>query len=474
MASSAPTNPARLRADPGYAVRKFGLMDGDYAPTAQQDNGFNAIRDGKKRIAIKSGTGTGKTTLIAAIGLWHLMVYKGCKIIFSSTKADQLRHQVWAEMRILLARAPQYVQDSITIAVETAYAIDNPEGAVLLAKVAPVGSPEAQQGWHHPHMIIIIDEASGVEDKAIQALQGCCTDPNNILIMVSNPTRLTGEFYASFHKDRALWHCLTFSGEDSPLVSKEYLAELATKWGKKSNIFRIRGLGKFPLSDADSLILLEFIEAAVQRAADNTSQPIKIGVDPARSTDGDATGLVARSGRRVLAARQFWVADLTPVQGKAINFKDELMQAWPELGFDGFYVDTIGLGAGVHDGLVASGQKSTAVNVALPPTKKWRDAGELKPANMRAQLWIAVMDFIKDEGGSLRGLVDTPELDVLMGELAAPQYKENNVGEILIESKEAMKKRGMQSPNLADALCLTFAPTDTTDSWDAYYDRQGS
>jgi hypothetical protein len=462
---------ARIGTDPGYFAVEMGGMNGKYTPTPQQIQAFNAIKDGKKRITIRSSTGTGKTTWIAQMIIYWLTIHESCKVIVTSTKMDQLRHQIWAEMHILLDRALPALKNGITVAVESAFRIDNPEGAVALAKVAPKGRSEAQQGWHHENMLIIIDEASGVDDDAIEALEGCCTNPNNVLVMLGNPTRLTGHFYASHHKDRAIWHCLHFSGPDSPLVSKEYLEGLIAKYGEKSNIYRVRGLGEFPLSDADSLILLEWIEAAVDRAADAT-HTLRIGVDPARSTDGDATGLVARSGRRVLAAEQFWVNDLTPVQGRAKNFRDKVMSAWPELVFEGFYVDTIGLGAGVHDGLVSTGEKSTAVNVALPATKQYRDAGELKPANMRAQLWLATLDFIKDDGGSLRGLIDTPELDVLMGELAGPRYKENNHGEILIEPKAEMKKRGLPSPNLADALCLTFAPTDTQDSWDEYYRSQ--
>ena len=447
-------------------------MDGKYAPTDHQNELFNAVRDGHKRIAVRSSTGTGKTTSIAELVLWYISVYQDCKIIITSTKADQLRFQVWAEIEILKNRANSVIRDGIIKSATTVCRADNPEGAVALAKVAPKGAPEKQQGWHHERMLIIIDEASGVDDEAIEALLGCCTHPDNILIMFGNPTRLTGHFHAAFHKDRASWKCLHFSGPDSPLVSPQFLQELRDKWGEGSNIYLVRGLGEFPRSDADSLILLEDIEAAVARAADDTSQPIKIGVDPARSTDGDATGLIARSGRRVLACEQFWVADLTPVQGKAINFKDRVMDAWPDLKFGGFYVDTIGLGAGVHDGLIASGQKSTAVNVALPPSNKWRGDGDLKPANMRAELWLAVRSFIKDEGGSLRGLIDTPELDVLMSELSGPRMEENNVGEIKIESKDKMKKRGLPSPNLADALCLTFAPDSNSSAWDEFYREQ--
>jgi hypothetical protein len=384
-------------------------------------------------------------------------------------------------MRLLLDRAKPIVRDSITITAETAYANDSPKGAVALAEVAPKGSSEALQGWHHENMVIIIDEASGVEDDAIDALEGCCTNPNNILIMVGNPTRLSGRFFEAFHKARSSWYCLHFSGPDSRLVSQEYLDGLATKYGENSNIYRVRGLGFFPLSDADSLILLEWIEAAVERAADDTHSPVRIGVDPARSTDGDATGLLARSGNRVLAAEQFWVADLTPVQGRARNFRDRVMGAvnylrpkgTPPVEFDGFYVDTVGLGAGVHDGLRASGEKSTAVNVALPPTKKWREPGEIKPANMRAELWLAVKDWLKDDGGSLRGLLDSEELDVLTGELSAPRYDTNKDGAIVIEPKAVMKKRlKCPSPNLADALCLTFADSSIDDSWAEFYRRE--
>jgi hypothetical protein len=454
-----------IRYNPGHFARKLGGMHGKYKPTPHQDSVFSALEAGEKRIAVRSSTGTGKTTAIAQLIIWWLSVWKDCKVIITSTKADQLRYQVWAEIHILLKRAYLGIKDGLTIAIESAYRVDNPEGAVAVAKVAPKGEAEKHQGWHHENMMIIVDESSGVEDGTIQALRGCCTGANNILILFGNPTRLTGEFYDAFHKNRSRWHCLHFSGPDSPLVSAEYLQELIDDYGENSNIYRVRGLGEFPKSDSDALISLEWVEAAARRHADPSTLPVVIGIDPARSQDGDATGMIARHGLRVLASRQIWVDDLDVVQGRAKVFRDEVMAAWSDLEWGHFAVEIDGLGAGVYDGLNGTGEDATPVTMGGSPSLRYWAPGDHKPLNMRAELWLAVRDFLKKDGGSLAGLIDTPELDVLMGELCGPRYDTNRNGEIYIEAKKDMKKRGLKSPNLADALCLTFADEPGAGGW---------
>lgn len=455
----------------GFIARYLELMSGKMEPTSQQDQLFDAFTEGHRKIALRACVGPGKTTAIAVIGIIWMILHKDCKIIYTSTKAEQLRYQVWSEMNIVLSRCLPFIREGIVWNAEKICRLENPEGAVALAKVAPKGTPEGQAGWHHENLLIIIDESSGVDDGAIEALEGGLTNPNNRMIMVGNPTRRTGRFYDAFHSQRHRYMCLHFNGHDSPLVSSDFIEDIASRYGEESNIYRVRVLGDFPTSDDDALILLEYIEAAAIRAADASGDPIVIGVDPARSVDGDATGLIARSGNRVLAARQHWIKDLNQVQGKAKRLRDDVCAAWPDLSFGHFAVETDGLGAGVYDGLVGTGEAAVAISMAGAVTNVFRGLGELKPANMRAQLWLAVRSFVKDDGGSLMGLAGTPELETLMGELSGPRYKENNKGEILIEPKETMKKRGLKSPNLADALCLTFAPNGDR-AWAEYYRSQ--
>ncbi len=452
MATKLKLNPNKVYSDPAYFMEHIL----NFHPTDQQKELTAAIEKGEGKIALRSGHGIGKTTDIACIGLWFLGTRMNCKIIYTSVKADQLREQVWSEMRIWLNKADPTFRKAIEIQATKAYRRDNEHGAVALARVAPKGKAEAQAGWHHEHLLIIVDEASGVEDEFIESLEGGLTQADNVLILSGNPTRRTGQFFRCFHQERGEWYTIHCSSLDSPLVSKTYPETIERRYGKESNIYKIRVLGDFPESDSDSLIMLDWIERAGERSTDNTREPVIIGVDPGRSVDGDATGLIARSGNRILAARQIWVRDLMEVAGHAIQLKRDITAAWGDIPWGHFAVDVIGLGAGVYDSLRAQGEECIEVNVAGAAIPRWNESEGPVAANLKADLWLATRDWIRD-CGSFRG-IEGDEREVLISELCAPKYGLNQKGEIVIESKQAMKKRGLSSPNLADALCLTFNP----------------
>jgi hypothetical protein len=108
-------------------------------------------------------------------------------------------------------------------------------------------------------------------------------------------------------------------------------------------------------------------------------------------------------------------------------------------------VDTIGLGSGVADRLREQGYNVRDVNVA--------ESSAMNPnANrLRDELWMSVKDWLATRG------VKLPKDETLRHELVAPRYNFTSSGKVVVESKDSMKKRGMRSPDLADALCLTFA-----------------
>ena len=109
---------------------------------------------------------------------------------------------------------------------------------------------------------------------------------------------------------------------------------------------------------------------------------------------------------------------------------------------DNIFIDVIGIGAGVYDRLKEQGWKTNAVNVAESPKDKENYI------NLRAELYAdKVKEWIKTG--------DLPDDDFY--ELANIKYKFNSTGKLQIESKEDMKKRGLESPDIADALMLTFA-----------------
>jgi hypothetical protein len=106
-------------------------------------------------------------------------------------------------------------------------------------------------------------------------------------------------------------------------------------------------------------------------------------------------------------------------------------------------VDVIGIGSGVYDRLHEQGFPVVSVNVAERAT----DSDEY--ARIRDELWGRVR-------GALQEGLSLPDDEELAGQLSAPKYKFDSAGRIVIEKKEDLKARGVDSPDRADALCLSF------------------
>jgi phage terminase large subunit len=108
-------------------------------------------------------------------------------------------------------------------------------------------------------------------------------------------------------------------------------------------------------------------------------------------------------------------------------------------------VDVIGIGAGVADRLREDSYRVVDVNVA---------AASREPenfANLRHELWWTLRELFRD--GEINGPID----DTTMGQLSSVRYKyDSKHARPVVESKEDMKKRGIRSPDRAEALMLAF------------------
>lgn len=153
------------------------------------------------------------------------------------------------------------------------------------ARTASKDRPEALAGLHADDMLIVVDEASGVEQAVFDTSKGALTNDNVLFIMISNPTRLEGYFYDSFHKIRNTFHIMNFNSEESPIVGNSIKEEIVAEHGVESDEYRIRVKGEFPLHgdmDEDGRIDLFEMNQIDFIAEDQVVgfNPSKMGVDP--------------------------------------------------------------------------------------------------------------------------------------------------------------------------------------------------
>lgn len=402
-------------------------------PTDQQKQVLKSVKPGS-HISIRSGHGVGKTALLSWLVLWFMCTRADARIPCTASTHSQLRDILWPEIGKWIDKLPLQFQKALEWQVERIVWKERKNTWFAVARTARKENPEALQGFHGNNLMFLIDEASGVPDEVFEVAEGALTKENVISIMTGNPTRLSGEFYRSHHQSRHLWQTYHFSSEDSALVSSDYADRIAQKYGKDSDVYRVRVKGDFPLAESDTFIPLPLVEDA-RLAVKPSGDRIIWGLDPARFGD-DETALVKRAGMKVLSVEGVRKRDTMQVAGWVASMaKTEKPES--------IMVDTIGIGAGVFDRLKEQGFPVIAVNVAEKATNT-----DLY-ARVRDELWGSVKDALKD-GLSL------PDDEELLAQLSAPKYSFDSSGRIVIEKKDDMKKRGVSSPDRADALCLTF------------------
>ena len=225
---------------------------------------------------------------------------------------------------------------------------------------------------------------------------------------------------------------------------------MMSRYGEDSNAFRIRVLGEFPRSDDDTIISMELIDSAKQRDVDvSTTAKVVWGLDVARF-GSDSSCLCKRKGNTIVESPRIWRnLDLMQLTGAVVaEYESQAENDKPSV----ILVDSIGLGAGVVDRLRELNLPAEGINVSespsFSPNQPYR--------NLKAELWYKAKAWFERRDCRI------PDDGRLISELATVRYKFSSTGKIQVESKDDIKKRGLVSPDVADAFILTHADTAAT------------
>lgn len=195
----------------------------------------------------------------------------------------------------------------------------------------------------------------------------------------------------------------------------------------------------FQVSGSDALIKPELVSKARSTKV-LANGPLIIGVDPARFGD-DRTAIIRRRNRSVYGIETYSKRSTMEVAGIVHTIIGEEKP-------DQVAIDVGGLGSGVYDRLVELGHGDIVVAVNF-------GSSALNPnlyLNKRAEMWWEMRNWL---AGDMPVMI--PDSDELHGDLCAPQYKYDSQSRRKLETKDEMRKRGIRSPDIADALALTFA-----------------
>lgn len=406
-------------------------------PLPWQEDFLRAVARGERRISVRAGHGVGKSTVCSWALIWHMVTRYPQKSVVTAPTAAQLFDALYSELKSWINKLPPILKDLFEVFSDRINLKDAPESSFISARTSSSERPEALAGVHSENVLLIVDEASAVPEAVFEAAAGSMSGHSATTILISNPTRNSGLFYKTHHELASDWFRLHVSCINIPLVSSDFVRQIEATYGRDSNAFRIRVLGEFAIADDDTLIAADLVDAAMSRDITQGDETMVYGLDVARFGT-DRTALCKRRGNVVIEIKHWGGLDLMQTVGAVVN---EAKTDNPEE----ICVDTIGLGSGVADRLREQGFNVRDVNVS--------ESSAMNPnANkLRDELWLSVKDWLATRA------VKLPKDDTLRHELVAPRYNFTSSGKVVVESKDSMKRRGMRSPDLADALCLTFA-----------------
>lgn len=407
--------------------------------------------DGVLNEAVAAGHGVGKSALVAWIVLWALCTYPDTRGVVTANTATQLKTKTFSEIakwHNLCLFKDWFACSAMSIVCkqpghEQTWRID----AIPWSDT----NPESFAGLHNAgkRIIVVFDEASAISDAIWEVTEGALTDRRTQIFWLcfGNPTRNSGRFYECFNRFRHVWIHRHVDGRDAIGTNKEKIAEWARDYGEDSDFFKVRVRGVFPDTSDMQFISRASVEEAASRTLPHVSYlrtVAIIGVDVARFGD-DSSVIWTRFAldARSVPKKKFRGLDGHELGAKIAEHYNELRQMG--VGKIIINIDVGGVGSSPADWLRHNGYPANEINFGAAAVNPQRFK------NLRAEMWGRMKEWI-----GAGGCIPADDED-LVTDLTGVEYGYTPTNQILLEKKEDMKRRGLSSPDNADALALTFA-----------------
>jgi hypothetical protein len=433
---------------------------GEFTWSKQNEILFSVLAN--RRTAVKSCHGPGKSFIAARIACHWIDVHPSgsARVITSAPTGDQIKAILWQEISRAHSKGKLAGRLNQT---EWWLSIGNREELVGIGRKPKDYSTSAFQGIHERYVLVIFDEACGIPKSLWEAAEGLLSNEECRFLSIGNPEDPDSEFFNEC-KPGSGTNVITISAFDTPnftgeyvpdevkarLVSRLWVEEKATKWGINSPMYKAKVLGEFPEHSSDGLIPISWIRAAQERTL-VPSTPVELGVDVGGG--GNANTIARRNGPVVRVVHNDTNPDTMATLSATLE-EIKISQASQAK------VDYIGIGHGSVDRAkeMASDQQvkkqtpqlasNAAKIIGVEVGRTAQDSEQY--VNLRAEGYWLLRERFRE------GNIDIdPSDDDLAAQLTAIRYKRSG-GRIQIESKEEMRRRGVSSPDKADAVMLAF------------------
>lgn len=418
----------------------------------------------KPRTAVKGCHASTKSFSAAEATIAWLTKYGDGVVRITAPTQSQVISGIWKELRkaVTTARFIQYPEPG-----SYKWEIKRDENYAEVRAAAKGGRGVRFQSLHSEHVLVLVDEAPGVDAEIYEAIEGIRAGGQVHVGVFGNPTVPGGYFYDCFTRDRQRWNCITIDGMDTPnmkglkldeiaemdprqggpldqnpwpfLITRRFIHEMLDQWGETNSQFESRVRGQFPTQDEDSLIPLAWLEAARNREVNMTGRRLSAGIDVAGGGRAENVLYIADHGHLITPYPFISTKDPDAATGDIIaglnQYKADLGIVW---------YDEIGVGNRLGTILRDKGFDAVGVNVGEAADEKD------KFPRKRDEMFWALRELFRR--GEVAGLDD----ETTIAQLSAIRYEATPDGRIRVESKKEMAKRGVRSPDRADALMLAL------------------
>lgn len=436
-----------------------------------------------KNTVVVSANGVGKTFIASVISAMWLVTEPDTIIITTAPTWMQVEKLLWGEIR---SRFNTSKKPLVSVAVnQTSIKIDDKWYAIGLS----TDQEERFQGFHGKRVLVIIDEASGVDRRIWKAISGIVNSDEAKLLVIGNPNTKDCRFFEVSQLSN--YNTITITAFDHPnvMAGKFLYEKYADKWdtfneeqrlklmqpaniipgavtflgvqaiaddyGKDSQVYQVRVNAQFPSEEDDVLIPYSDIIRHIRTEKDEKPKHAPIGaLDVARMGDCE-TVLTWRYGA--------WVDDQQIWKKKDLEETSDLVVVYAQSRtmYEYINIDADGMGSGLYDNLYKRNRArvrefhgglpaKSVTTIVDTDTKK---GGQLsKFVNRRSELyWALRMKFIDKN----RETILIPNDPILIAQLNSLKFYLNAKGQIQVESKDSLMGRGIKSPDRADSLMMS-------------------
>lgn len=417
-----------------------------------------SVRD-NRLTAVQSGHGVGKSFTVSALAAWWVDTHppEETMVVSTAPSSRQVSVIMWEGIRGIHRKAKLRGE----VQRSDRWLIDDIE--VGFGRKPQDYDKYAFQGIHRKYVLVILDEAGGIDEWLWIAALALATGKHCRIIAIGNPEDPTSYFH-KVCKPGSGWNRIKISIFDSPnftgekvsedarakLTDQSYVDDMAREVGKDSAMWKAKVEGEFPESDEFSVIPLGWVYRANERWLEwkeggkfiPKDAKHVVGADIARY-GGDKTAFAHKFGH------VFTSVDILPAADTE-KTADYLMATMNEDRDDTAVIDTNGVGAGVYDKLKRRHKKAYPLNVGNRTQKKDK-SGQIEFYNLRAAaMWKLREDLDPSNGATLCLPVD----EKLAQDLASARWRTMAGGKMVIEAKDDIKKRIGRSPDRGDAVML--------------------